>query len=264
MPRLARWLWIALGVGLLVAALALAGGCGAGSGTLDDSAGDAGARTGGGSIPDGAKVEGHVYAKVGVSSSAPVQIRGSANPPSLPTIPGSGTSATTPASGIRVTLGMPDGGTLETYADSNGKFEFAAPYQGQWPLSFELASGVRSTTVDVAPLGGRRSELLARFVQTGGTAPVPGALVVSLAQPGAPSGPSTALRATDNGVEVTSTDIIWTMETLTDATITPAASQGVAVVNGGTITGSAEVRARVPAGVSNTLTLSIAGLLPLP
>jgi hypothetical protein len=284
MPSVVKISAVGAAAAVILAAAAMLASCESLPASVEGNGVGAGVRTGGGSIPDGAKVSGLVRSVSGdplgvavVAASATAPVTGTTTTGTTTTVPTTTTTTTDPTTGssggtvtvspdggivgVRVTLGAPDGQTLVTYTDQTGRFAFDSPYQGVWPISFELGAQCNSTQVDVNPLGGKRTEVVAGLVVSG-TALTPmirGPVSLQITSSTAPTGPvpGVLVRAISTGAPVPGPQLVWVMKTATDAALVPMGPADRILVASGAVTGDVEVTVQLAAYRSNSLVLAL-------
>jgi len=236
-----RW----LGLVCLIVVTGWVSGCGGGAPTSDNpAASSTGIRTGGGSIPDGEDVSGVV---VSSTNTLPPLVRSA------------GADAYVPAEGAQVVLEGPDGAREVCVTGSDGRFAFRAPHSGRSLLRFDLNGNSNAADIQVKVRGGKRTEVVAGLVPEDSQAPAGSRDRIRIAadapwvRPGEPVYVRAFLQRAATGCP----EIVWLMETRTDASIFPTSDPNVLEVRAGSGTGWVEVQARLERAESNTVRLFV-------
>jgi len=240
-PSVARW----CGLACLAVVTGWVSGCG-GDGLLTGSPADPSTaiRTGGGSIPDGEMVSGVVVSSYG----------------SLPSLSRSvGSGGYVPASGASVVLEGPAGTVATGTTDADGCFALETPHCGRSFLRFDLNGNSNAADIQVKAKGGKRTEVVAGLVPEDYEAPAGGRnrIRVFAADPWVGPGESVYVRASLQRIATACPEIVWLMETRTDASVFPTSDPSILEVRAGSETGWVEVQARLERAKSNKVWLFV-------
>lgn len=219
-------------VGIGVVAVCLSGCSTTPLGWPDDPG--ASERTAGGSVPDGARVQGRVY-RTGVAVRSAASDAASAS------------------------LVYADGQVYTAQVDRQGRFCFETPKAGAAELRCELGGQLSATDLVIPPAGGPATSVLMGLLPQGGQgSPPPGSLTVAAGSPEIHRGQRTAASASWGGSTAEASEIVWIMRTSTDAELGPAGRPGTAEITAGSVTGELQLEARVWSGArSNVVTVAV-------
>ncbi len=210
----------------------LAAGCG---GDVVGAADEVGSRTLGGSVPGG-RVSGRTVSYVDVSTR-------------------SGDSGYAPRPGVLVTLGEPDGDAQRATTGSDGWFDFSDTEAGVSTLTFDQNADGNRISLEVAEEGESDIEVLAGLVPDVWNSGAGSRIGIWASGNHVRTGESIWL-STTWGSRVGS-EIVWILETDTDAHLEPTYWGTAPRLRAGAETGKVLVRAKTVNATSNTIVIWI-------
>jgi len=241
--------WLFLVPAIVTAAVGIAAGL-AGCG-ISDIAGlpadeAAGARLTGGSIPGGEKVEGVV-----VDSPGGAGVRD---------LDGDGYD---PAVGADVNLTAQSTEPMHTTTGNDGWFGFDDPPAGRCHISFDLDGDSQSTDVSVHQRGSDRSQLVAWLLspdeQDQASHRKHNAVRLREETDCMSPGDEQSITATVDGYSGKARELVWVMQTRTDARLVPTGSPDVTRLVAGSESGVVWVQAQLSESKSRRIRINIMG-----